>query len=241
MIGRLASALRLPDQYPLMVSLVGAGGKTTTMLRLAEEYRSAGKKVLVSTTTKIFNPPETHKDALVLGESCLMSYTPLPGTIVVAADAIEANDKLCGFTAAVFEKIILYGAYDVILVEADGAKGRPIKAPAEYEPVIPQTTHVVLGLVGMDVLGQTVHEDWVHRCERFCTVTGAKHMELVSSELIIKLIVSDRGLFSKTPLGAAKTLVLNKCNDPLRIEAAMGILNVCLNPEFSTIMWGVYL
>ena len=49
-----------------MVSLIGAGGKTTTMFRLAKELRDQGCKVLVTTTTKIVKPTKPHIDRLFL-------------------------------------------------------------------------------------------------------------------------------------------------------------------------------
>lgn len=49
-----------------MISLIGAGGKTTTMFRLAQELRDEGRKVLVTTTTKIFKPNKPHVHRLFL-------------------------------------------------------------------------------------------------------------------------------------------------------------------------------
>ena len=41
-----------------VISLVGGGGKTTTMYALAEIFREEGKKVIVTTSTHLQTPPE---------------------------------------------------------------------------------------------------------------------------------------------------------------------------------------
>ncbi len=49
-----------------VVSIAGAGGKTSLMFRLAEEAKGLGFKVLVTTSTKIFVPDSTQYDRLDL-------------------------------------------------------------------------------------------------------------------------------------------------------------------------------
>lgn len=42
----------------MIQAVVGSGGKTTLIHRLAEEYRAQGKKVFVTTTTHMRAEPE---------------------------------------------------------------------------------------------------------------------------------------------------------------------------------------
>ena len=42
-----------------IISVIGAGGKTTLIHRLAEEYQRKGNAVLVTTTTHMFAEPGT--------------------------------------------------------------------------------------------------------------------------------------------------------------------------------------
>ena len=42
-----------------IISIIGAGGKTTLIHRLADEYRKQNNKVLICTTTHMFREPET--------------------------------------------------------------------------------------------------------------------------------------------------------------------------------------
>ena len=50
-----------------IVSIVGAGGKTSLMFQLAEELREKSR-VLVTTTTKIYVPEKGQYDYLIVGE-----------------------------------------------------------------------------------------------------------------------------------------------------------------------------
>ena len=52
-----------------VVSLVGAGGKTSLMFRLARELTKAGGTVLTTTTTKIFEPTPDQAARVILAES----------------------------------------------------------------------------------------------------------------------------------------------------------------------------
>ena len=38
----------------MIIAVVGSGGKTTLIKKLAEQYRAQGKKVFVTTTTHMF-------------------------------------------------------------------------------------------------------------------------------------------------------------------------------------------
>ena len=40
------------------------------------------------------------------------------------------------------------------MIEADGAKRLPLKVPGEWEPVIPDFTDLVVGVIGMDAVGR---------------------------------------------------------------------------------------
>ena len=87
-----------------MVSLIGAGGKTTTLFRLAKELRDEGGKVLVTTTTKIFKPTKPHVDRLFLVEDVVAfpaEISKLKAPVIIGAGyRIDEDDKLVGLPAA---------------------------------------------------------------------------------------------------------------------------------------------
>jgi len=51
-----------------VISLVGAGGKTTLMFRLARELLLAGRKVVTTTTTKILEPTPEETPCLIVDQ-----------------------------------------------------------------------------------------------------------------------------------------------------------------------------
>ena len=113
-----------------MVALVGAGGKTSTLYALARQAADSGRTVVVTTTTHILRHPGL---PLVEEPTPERLRAALAQHGVVTVGTVFRGDKLSG--AGTPEE--LRRAADVVLVEADGAKRLPLKAPAEYEPAIP--------------------------------------------------------------------------------------------------------
>src|SRR5262249_10166663 len=138
------------------------------------------------------------------------------GWALVAASA-EAT-KLSGLNpTAVCE---LRSLADYVLIEADGARTMPLKAPAEYEPVVPECTKLGVVLVGIDAIGRSILPGQVHRPEQICRLTGAKAGDLVGPEIIATLIVHPEGLFKGTPPTARKAVIVNKIVDAIGISHA---------------------
>jgi probable selenium-dependent hydroxylase accessory protein YqeC len=217
----LADALAL-EASASVISLVGGGGKTTAMFRLAHALKVRGKKVLVTTTTNIGVPEPGECDIAML-EGCtdLGQLATLPGgTIVCLGNGLLQGEicKVKSVEPAFIDELHASGWFDSILVEADGAKRKPIKAPADYEPVIPKSTTLVIGVIGLDALGKIVSEDNIHRCKLFCACTGKKPGELIDRESFIKLIMSENGIFKGAPVASRKIVLLNKADNELFVN-----------------------
>ena len=158
---KLSALLRV---RPGVTALVGSGGKTTAMYQLASELAESGT-VVCATTTHIFPPshmpvwteddPETLAAALK-AQRCLCVGAPGP------------EGKL---SAPLLPIAALAGIADYVLVEADGARGLPLKAHLPHEPVIPPQAGDVILVAGASGLGRPAREA-VHRPERFCELTG---------------------------------------------------------------------
>ena len=127
-----------------VITVVGAGGKTTYLKRLAQKYLSEGKRVAITTTTHIWPPsPRENYSAEKTGAG------------VLAADYYgrrEASGKLSAPEDAEFEKICR--EYDVVLVEGDGSHCMPVKIPGEHEPVIPPGTDEIVVIMGAHAIGR---------------------------------------------------------------------------------------
>ncbi len=209
----LKDALGLRLNKRRLIALVGGGGKTTTLFKLASEYKEAGKSVLVTTTTAIYKPETQQYDRLILTEdrAVLSEDHPNGGLgITVVGRGVNEEGKLLGIDSAMVNFLHLQGSYDVILIEADGAKKRPLKAPAEHEPVIPQMTGDVIGLIGLEALGGRITQELVHRPQLFAEVVGSQLDAVIDGETLKALILHQQGLFKGTPIGADRYLILNK-------------------------------
>ncbi len=215
---RFSDALGLAPGPSCIICLVGGGGKTTAMFRIAEELKAAGSRVLVTTTTNIFMPGPDQCDEFML-EGCADPGSlagRAAGTITCLGNGIIEKKvrKIKSVDPAFIDGLSGRGFFDVILNEADGAKRKPVKAPAGYEPVIPASTSLVIGVIGLDCLGKPVSEGTVHRSELFCACTGKKPGEPIDGDCIVKLITADNGLFKDVPAGCRKAVLLNKADTP---------------------------
>ena len=121
-------------------SFVGAGGKTTCVLKLADELAGLGMKVLVTTSTHIQHPFYLGRTGLLDADTKTIKEAGVPGKVVIAGRKLEQEKKIAGLLETQLEEVL--ESYDAVIIEADGAKHYPFKVPAEHEPVIYQiTTH----------------------------------------------------------------------------------------------------
>lgn len=237
----LISLLGLPEKGPLMVALVGAGGKTTTMMALALEYKALHKNVMVTTTTRIYMPPDEFWDYSFIGTRPASADAAVPdGSVTVVGEAVEGDGKLVGVGREWLDSIYQESVYDIILIEADGSKGKPLKAPASYEPVIPAACTHVIGIIGMDAFGQPMSDRWIHRLPEFLEVTGGEIDQEIDVNALIKLIGSPDGLFKNSPEKAARILLLNKCTESSRVNAADSLVSECIRQGVGKLAKGAW-
>lgn len=146
-----------------VVSLVGAGGKTSTLIALGHELAAAGLRVLATTTTRI------GVDQLQLMPFALPATASM-GSISMAVDEHHfvflhgdiRGSKVHGPPLETISRWLDGVASDVLLIEADGARGLPLKAPRPHEPVIPPETTLVVVIASVSVLGQPLDDDHVY-------------------------------------------------------------------------------
>jgi probable selenium-dependent hydroxylase accessory protein YqeC len=206
-----------------LITLVGAGGKTSTMFALAGELKAKGMRVLVTTTTAIYYPENHFYDEIVISDKIeFESFKEASGAVVcVLGSKVNDEGKLLGVKKEAINNIFRDNIFDYILVEGDGSKRLPIKAPAEHEPVIPELTTKVVGVIGMDAFGKEINSENVHRPELFCKLASCNIGEIIDENKVIELIRSKEGLFKGAPSSAGKYLLFNKVveyRDSKRIE-----------------------
>ena len=77
----------------------------------------------------------------------------------------------------------------LLLLEADGAKHFPVKAPAEHEPVICEKTGIVLNVYGMRAIGKKI-KDVCFRIGEVEKILGKTGEDILRPEDIMTLAVS---------------------------------------------------
>ena len=229
-----------------IISLVGAGGKTTLMFRLAKELVLGGKRVVTTTTTRILEPlaeespclfvdPENEKIRLFLSKH-LSSYRH----ITVAQERLGAG-KLKGISSGFVQELSRSEGIDYLIVEADGAAGHPVKAPREGEPVIPSNTTLTVALSGVDGLGLELREENVFRSERVSQLTGLSPGSRMTEEAMAVLITHADGIFKGAPDSSRIVVFLNKVDILNGLEKAERIAKRILDrrhPRIERIILG---
>lgn len=226
----LYKKLNIDSNKKGILSFVGGGGKTTTIFSLAEELKVLGKKVLISTTTHIFKPDREDFDNIFLKD--LEEKEIRSSTITILGEKI-VDGKIKGLDPSSLEAIIKKDLFDFILIEADGARGMPIKAPASYEPVILDSTLKTIGVIGLDALNMPI-DKVSHRKEILSSLLKKDLSDSIEIEDIVKLVLAKDGLFKASK--GEKILLLNKAIDKNKIRKAKLIRKALLEKVFSSVV-----
>ena len=159
-----------------VTAVIGSGGKTSLLYRLAEELRPCGT-VLLATTTHIMRPPQypfaetaTQLRAALAAEgaACAGSYTPEGKLTAPAFDGWEQ-------------------AADFVLVEADGSKRLPAKAHEAWEPVLPPQRRRTICVLGASAFGQPIRQA-AHRPALFAQLAGVPWSAAITPEMAARVI-----------------------------------------------------
>jgi probable selenium-dependent hydroxylase accessory protein YqeC len=233
-VGSLTEALGLKARE--VISLVGAGGKTTLMFRLAKELSLQGKKVVTTTTTKILEPASGETGSLFVDldeeriKDFVRGHLDRYDHITIARERLESG-KLKGVSPNLVDELFHSQGMDAVIIEADGAAGRPVKAPRENEPVIPTSTTLIVAILGVDGLGMKLSEENVFQPERVSKITGVPMGERLTDEAMAILVTHPEGIFKGTPSSSRVVAFLNKVDIPNGIAKAKSIAHKILDKK----------
>ena len=176
-------------KYPV-IAVVGGGGKTSLIYRLADELLDRGNKVIITTTTHMAG--ESELPFARGGDAVEVKEMLDREGYVIAAEYEEETGKYASLKEGKLEE--LKELCDVMLIEADGAKHHPVKVPAEWEPVIPACADIVISVIGLDCLGQPIRQS-AYRMERTSKFLKKSLEAPITEEDIVKIATSICGLF----------------------------------------------
>ncbi len=209
----LARDLALKERE--LITLVGAGGKTTLMFALARELLTSHKKIITTTTTKIYPPEPGQSPALILGgtevfpeiEEVLDRY----GHITWAADR-SAENKLTGVSLSDLSAFWSSGLTDFLIVEADGSAQRPVKAPGADEPVVPKETTLFIAVVGLSALNKPLNKEFAFRPEIISRLSSIPLNSPMTLEGIARLMIHPQGGLKGYLPGMRAVIILNQAD-----------------------------
>jgi molybdenum cofactor cytidylyltransferase len=226
---RLARALRIAE-VP-RIAFVGAGGKTTAIFQLARELvRSGSSKkedqcnlssVIVCATTHLGVEQGELADYNFIVERPAdlinIDLNRHKGIILLSGDDL-GDERLAGL-----DEDTTYAVLDLadrnrlpLLIEADGSCMKPVKAPAEHEPAVPEWVDQVIVVVGLNALGKPLTSEFVHRPHIFASLTGQRLGSKISSEMLEQVLVHPHGGLKNIPVGARCIALLNQADTPDR-------------------------
>lgn len=223
----LMKALKMDINKKQVISFVGGGGKTSLIYELGKELSKLGKKVIVTTTTHMFMPPN---NAVLTGKKeDIVKLLDCENLITVGIKAIEKGissnemnkpseeklEKISGLPVNIARDLIELA--DFVLVEADGSKRLPLKVPAEHEPVILEGSNLVIGVCGIDAIGKEIGET-CHRPSLVADLLKVDIKHVVNESDIAKILLSDRG--SKKDVKCDYKAVINKVDNEELLKKA---------------------
>lgn len=207
------------ERPSVTLAFVGAGGKSTSIFRLAREL---DRPTLVTTTTHLGVWQAGWADQHVIARS--------PGDLGHLGDAavtlvtgpVDAEKRLSRLEPDVLRSLheLALATDRDLLVEADGARQKPLKAPGLDEPQIPEFADLVIVVAGLHGLRSALRDGLVHRPEIFASISGLKDHELVTPDSVVRVVSDRRGGLQGIPPAARRVVLLNQADtDGLQAQA----------------------
>ena len=210
-----------------MTALIGAGGKTTTMFRLARELREEGRKILLTTTTQILKPSKPHVDRLFLAETIdalAETCAPIPAPVVIGAgSAVSEDGKLLGLPSPWLDRLNDGKSFEAMLVQADGTASRLFKLPGDTEPVIPASCQLTVWLMAIGILDKPLDSASVHQEEQAGKLFRLTAGQPVTPDLIVQWVKHPAGCWKGIPTACRKVAVINQADSPELVSAARAL------------------
>lgn len=200
-----------------VLALVGAGGKTAVSMFVGMELLAHRWPVAVcSTTMNLLPGPDPRITPLFLREQSDVGHRiraaldslslpwigaapsderdPDPGARGDVAYPVPLSEaKIHGISPEEADALQESMPDLTLIVEADGARHRWLKAPAGYEPQVPSLTTVLSPMAHLGIVGQPLAEAHVHRPERVAALLGKSLGAVISPEDIAAILTHAEG------------------------------------------------
>lgn len=225
---------------PAVFASVGGGGKTTVLFALAAEWDAAGGEGLtvLTTTTRMTIPREGRTLPLAIGRDDAFRAGALDDirsrgrTAAIVGSGRGDRERVLAVDPSWPRQAVDAGLASLVGVEADGSRGRPFKAPAAHEPIIPEGVDLVAAIIGATVLGRPLDDRSVHRPDIVARIAGAGIGDEVTPELAAKVLISPDGGRKGVPDSARFVVLVSHVEKNLESSRALAS-----EIEGRTVLW----
>lgn len=208
-----------PEKFSC-AAFTGAGGKTTAMFWLARQFN---RKVIVSATTHLAEAQlalaDAHftvKNSAAVEKAFRQIVKEPPGKVFLFTGALGADSRTAGLAGETLDRLYALSSQHhlPLLIEADGSRQKPLKAPGTHEPAIPPFADTVIVVAGLKGLGKPLSEEWVHRPEIFALLSGLPGGAKISPEALARVLTHPAGGLKNIPVSARRIALLNQADSP---------------------------
>jgi molybdenum cofactor cytidylyltransferase len=204
-VADIVEALGLPPSGEL-VAIVGGGGKSSLMFALAERLPGRG---VMTTTTRIFSDQLSGAtEVCTLADADWRARLDAFESALLVVGRVE-GERAVGVPLELPAEMLAHPRVDWVIVEADGSRMLPVKAPAPHEPVIPVGTTLLVPVVGIDALLKPIGEI-AHRPERVSAIAGLSVEDILTPAALARLITSPEGGLKGAASAGRTAVLINK-------------------------------
>ena len=222
-----------------VVSLVGAGGKTTAIFQLAHEITQRPSSTIILTATTHLGTWQTSPaDHHMLVENLNdLNNIPLHGITLITGEIENDRTKPINQTALNWLREYSKDNNIPLFIEADGSRQKPLKAPAAHEPPIPEFSDTVIVVAGLGALGKPLTDDHVHRAEIFSQLSGLQINQPITPDALIHVLAHPQGGLKNIPPHARRVAFLNQADTP-KLQSIGGSTTRALLDHYDSVIVG---
>ncbi len=228
-----------------MIAFVGAGGKTSAIRRLVLELAGT-HPVLVTTSTKLALDEKDLASGHQIVEDAgglitILSEWDREKSLLLTGSQLPDEPKWDGLPLAQLQDVIEFSREKkvVLLIEADGAAGRSIKAPAAHEPALPHNLDLLVPVVGIDAVGEKLQSALIHRPDQLRKLVQLEDEDALTTGHITTLLKHPEGGLKELPLHAVLKVLVNKVETEEQFAHAMDIARLSLDePKIRSVVIG---
>lgn len=238
--------LLLAGKLPNIITIIGGGGKTSLLYYLIALLQGHGVASIGTTTTKMSRRCSQGRFIEIRNVAAAqqvvkeVSKIAEPITLVMGPDPHDP-EKMQGLPAPWVKQLAARDTDVVFIVEGDGSAGKSLKGHLAHDPVIPDTSAIVVIVIGIDSLGVTLHDDHVHRAERVGELLGKQLGDAVTMEMVAQLLFHPQGYLHNCPGQSEIILFINKVESPTEKMQAKKLARQLLtyqHPQVKGVMIG---